>query len=81
MADVEAWTKAARQKHNNSVLIAVPASSRPWQEGGASAGYSLEAVTSGPVAAAVAAVILGASAAVAACVEFFSGTKESATVT
>ena len=29
MAEIDAWTKAARTQKNNSVLLAVPASSRP----------------------------------------------------
>lgn len=60
MADLDAWTKAAKSQHNNSVLFALPASSRPWRQG-TTAGYSLEAVAEGPLGAAFAAGIIGVS--------------------
>lgn len=32
MADIEKWTTGARHQRDNSVLLAVPASSYPWSE-------------------------------------------------
>ncbi len=62
MTKPDRWTAAARQQHNNAVVVAIPASSHPWTDAG-EAGLPIEAVDEGLASAAFAAVIFAASTA------------------
>ena len=70
MAEIDGWTKAARAQKNNSVLLAVAASSKPATGStAAEAGLSL-ALEAGVVGAAIGGAILAGSAAMTAIRRF-----------
>ena len=69
MLDLDSWTAAARSQKNNSVLLAVPVSSRP-ADGGTVGQLTLEASAAGPFAALLGGAILAVGAAVASVRRF-----------